>query len=105
MTMETIKQVEAEVLKSDPAITPGDDTHRAAVIILSALQVGADREKVAAFTKYDRDFIDKCADNLEASEVWKDGKTCANLGDEDSGIEFWLLVNVALGFVARSKSQ
>jgi hypothetical protein len=74
-------------------------------IILAASKLGhLDRGRLAEFTELPRDLIDEFAGRLVENEVWMpDGRIDRTWQDDESGIEFWLQVNVATGDMERHR--
>ena len=97
-----LEEIKGEVKRLDPKLKVTDEAFFVATVLLAALQVGAERKKVAEFLGVTEKRIAKYAKNLEKSGVWKDGKTsCEWFDKECSGVAFWLDVAVAEGLVER----
>ena len=98
----TLNEIKAEVKKMDPQLDRRTKAFKAAVCLLSALQVGADSEAVSKFTGYPRKLVDAFTERLISGGVWREGKTCCEWFEEDNGgIAFWLDVCVAQGLMDR----
>ena len=101
-----IDKIRAEVKKMDPNLDARTFAFKAAVCLLSALQVGPDVDKVAEFTGFPRKTVNEFAERLIEGGVWKDGKTCCEWFEKDNGgIAFWMDVCVAQGLMQRHQSQ
>jgi hypothetical protein len=99
----TLKQIEAEVRRMDPNVEPGSDTFKTAVILLSALVVGANTRRVVAFTGYAKEEVEARATNLKQCGIWKGGKTHSDWDDpEHGGVAFWMDCCVADGMLKRA---
>lgn len=98
----TRNRVIATVRELDPDLDEQDDGFKAAMVLVAGLMVGPITSKVSELTKLPLAFVEKCASNLEASGVWKDGKTHADWDDpEQGGWAFWMDVLVAEGMLER----
>lgn len=73
------------------------DEQKSGMILLTALYVGADDEKVAEATGFDVDFVKERGDNLRNSGIWVDGVTHANWEAEPT--EFLIHIGVAEGLI------
>ena len=104
MSEITIKTIYNELARIDPQLKIGDESFKAAVVLLSALAVGTDVNALHDFTGINKATIKKFSANLTKNGVWKHGKTLADWFDGKNGegtIAFFMDVNVALGFMAR----
>lgn len=84
----------------------GEDSYDAALVVMSACHVGASTKKVSKDTGLSMAAIAPYRDNLKKSGVWRrDGKISIEKceTDEDWAVEILLLVNVAMGYVQRSR--
>ena len=98
ITLQTIHKEAAKVTGA----TKGSKEFKAAVCMLSALQVGAKAQAVAEFTRYPIGLVREFSGNLKASGIWqKDGKTAADWFGKDGGISFNCDVAVAMGYMKR----
>lgn len=103
MKLEEIKRM---VSGLDAKLQPEEEAFKAAVVLLSALEVGADAEKLHRFTGYPLPFIRRLEERLRENGVWRGEKTCAAWDREDGGvIAFWLDVLVALGHARRTHEE
>jgi hypothetical protein len=103
MAPMSLKRIKAEVRRMDPKLDPESSAFRAAVVLLSALYVGANERNVAEFTGYDRKEIRRWARNLRAAGVWCRGHTASEWDHpEHGGIAFWMDTAVAEGLLKRS---
>ena len=101
-----LEEIEKMVKKIDPKIETTDEGYKPAVVLLSAVFIGADAKKVAAFTKLPLKLIQKFEKNLRESKVWVGNKTfCDWENEEDGGIAFWCDVLVAQGMIKRVESD
>ena len=98
----TFKKVCAELRRMDPSLQPDSTSFQTAAIMLSALVVGANARRVAAFTGYGAPFVRMVASRLRDSGIWRNGKTRSDWAHpEHGGIAFWCDVAVAEGFMER----
>lgn len=107
MKYVTVKQCKEEIIRMDPNCNQNDDAFKAAVILLYGSLSGKHHSKtLQAKTGYPMEFVMMVAGNLRKNEVWlAGGKTAANWGDEENGgVEFWLHVSIALGFIEKAKA-
>jgi len=102
MTKVTLKRIKDEVRKVTKCDVEADDSFKAAVCLLAALQVGANADFVAKFTGYPRGLVREFGHRLRENGIWKNGKTCADWFGKDGGVSFCLDVNVARGFMRRT---
>lgn len=99
----TLTGVKKEVSKLDKNMNPRSLEYKAAVIMLSALEVGADEKKVASFTKYPAATVKAVSKNLRKNKIWVKNKTHADWFDEKhGGIAFFADVAVAVGYLKRT---
>lgn len=75
------------------------------VMLLAALEVGPDEQKVAEFTGIPLDYIRPRAERLRANGVWKNGKTHCEWFAKDGGVAFVMDVCVAEGLMGRTKPK
>lgn len=100
----TLEQIRQEVKRLDPNLPEDIETFQHAVLLLSALVVGADVMKLATFTGYKLEWIQQVDTRLRRAGIWKGKQTAANWAGEDGGLEFWMDVCVAEGTIERTKS-
>ena len=99
----TLQQIKNEIKRLDPEIKPEDPIYNAQVIMLSALVVGANADKVAKFTKLPRWEVRLFAKKLTKNKIWKNGKTYADWTDpKDGGVAFLLDSMVVVGLLKRA---
>lgn len=105
MSELTLKMVEDVIINSDSKLRKGDNTFKAAVVLVSAINgISNDLIALSNFTGYDIEFLQFLDKNLRENGVWVGNKTIANWDDEETGdVEFWLDVAVALGKIKRTK--
>lgn len=96
-----LQKIQKEVARLDPSIKENSATFKTAVMLLSALQVGANEEKVMAFTGFSKSFVTSRARRLRKSGIWDGDKTACEWFGEDGGIAFWADVCVAEGLLQR----
>jgi hypothetical protein len=100
--IKTIEEVNEVIKKLDNNIEINSEAFKVAQILLTALIVGPNRNKIAKFTGLSKDFIYKTERKLKASGVWKNNKTCCEWFDKESGgVAFWCDVSVGLGYLKR----
>jgi hypothetical protein len=98
----TINNINKIITRMDKNILSNSDEFKVAQILLSALSLGADRNKIADFTNIPKSFIYKIERRLRSNGVWKQKKTACEWFDKKTGgVEFWCDVSVGLGFIKR----
>lgn len=86
----------------DPAVSSSEDTFKAAVVMLAALEVGPNADRIAKLVGYPRTLVRIFGRRLRECGVWDGGVTKADWGDEKTGtIAFWCDVGVAVGWLKR----
>ena len=98
---KTLRQIENIVHKMDPDVSSDDDAYQVAIIILAALQVGANIRRIAHFTGYLIREVAEIGRRLRANGVWRGPKTRCEWFNGDC-IAFWMDVNVGLGYMERA---
>lgn len=99
----TLKQIKREVKRLDSALKETDPSFDTAVILLAALQVGANDKKVSDFTGIPLGEVTKRGKRLRKNGIWKRGVTYADWANKESGgVAFWMDVCVADGLMSRS---
>lgn len=101
MSQLTLRQIKNAVKKMDDTVTPDDEAYQAAVIMLAALQVGANIRRVAQFTGYPIREVARIGQCLRKNGIWVGSKTKCEWFEKDGGIAFWMDVSVALGYMER----
>ncbi len=98
----TIDTIRKEVARLDPKLDVESDGYKAAVVLLSSLQVGPNIKRTAKFAQYPRAKVARFSRNLRKSGVWRGGKLYVEWFEEkNGGIAFWMDVCVAEGLMAR----
>lgn len=100
----TLTFIKQEVRRMDKDLTETESAFRTAVIMLAALSVGQNINKLAAFTKLPKEFVRERAAALRANGIWQNGKTNAEWFEENGGIAFWMDVACAEGLLQRTKA-
>jgi hypothetical protein len=101
-SLDTMADIKQFIKTLDPGLPEDDDAFKTATLLLAALIVGADEEKLADFTGLDPDFIAPRAERLRQNGVWQGEQTHCDWDNEEGGaIAFWLDVNVAEGYMGR----
>lgn len=98
----TREEIEADVLKLDPALTDtADETFRAAAVLLFVAHTGCfDQRQVASALGYPSPLVAKFFFNLRRSHVFQGRKIHAAWDDPEEGfIAFWLDCAVAQGLL------
>ena len=102
-TKMKIEKIRKEVKNMDPNLDARTMAFKAAVCLLSGLQVGTNPSAIAEFTGFPLKTVQGFAEHLVKSGVWNDGKTYCNWFDEEhGGIAFWCDVAVAQGYLQRT---
>lgn len=85
---------------------PGTEAYDAALVLLAGLVVGANQERIHAFTGIDKQRIQSFGHRLRKSGVWKGSRTAGEewFDDESGGIAFALDVGVATGMLERASA-
>lgn len=98
----TLKAIKKGIKELDPEITPENPIYNAQLVMLSALEVGANADKVAKFTKLPRKEVRKLAKVLTKNKIWVKGKSRGDwFDDENGGVSFLLDSMVATGLLER----
>lgn len=101
----TAKQIRREAHRLLGANSSTDE-QRCAEMMITALIVGADADKIAERLGVDRDSFSWMFDNLQRNGVFrKNGRIHANWAGKDGGLEFCLDVAVGTGLLERAKSR
>lgn len=102
----TIAKIQKEVRNMDPQLSGTDPAFHAAVVMMSALEIGQDVRKLARFTHVPLPTIREIAARLRAQGLWKNGTTYHSGWDdpESGGVAFWLDVSIALGYLQRTQA-
>jgi hypothetical protein len=107
--MKTLKQLHNAIMKFEPNEEVGSKAYYAMLLMLTALQVGANLKRCCRFMKikpysHEYDIVHECRGNLHRSGVWKNGKIYADWFDKETGgTAFVCDTCVALGLVERAK--
>lgn len=96
----------AKVRRLSPSLDPETVTFRAAVLLLTAVVVGQNVDKLARLTGYTRELVARCARRLVDNGVWKNGNTVRTWDDPETGpLAFWGDVGVAEGKLCRRMDE
>ena len=99
----TLRQVKNAIRRLDDAITPDDEAYNVAMVMLSALAVGANIRRIARFTGLTYRYVTEIGRRLRANGVWCRSMTCCDWFEEENGtIAFWLDANIGLGYITQS---
>jgi hypothetical protein len=102
----SLEDFKKEVHRLDPKLEEDDPGFSTALVLLVALQVGADAQKISDFTKIPLKRVKKLEKNFRANKVWVGKKTCCDWWDKKSGsIAFWCDVLVAEGMLKRTNDK
>jgi hypothetical protein len=94
---------EKEVKRLDPQVNKEDDAFKTGVLLLASLQEGANIQRLAKFTGYDKGFIRERAARARKNGIFVGGEVRCDWFDEKAGgVAFWVDVLVAQGLLARS---
>ena len=99
----SLADVQQRVRILDPAAEPSSSRFRAAIVLLAAVELGQNVDRLSRFTRLERPFVAKCARRLVDNGVWQGGNTVAAwTWDLQAGRrEFWNDVGVAEGKLCR----
>ena len=98
--MKTLNDVKRMIRELDPYLDEGDRFFEAAVIMLSALVVGADEQAIAQFSGIPLERIEPRAQKLRRSGRWRGQRTIARWDDAALGdISFWIDTLIAEGLL------
>jgi len=98
----TLDDLKKEVKRLDPKTSDENEpAFKTALILLSALVVGANQKNIAKFTKIPQKFIAERAKRLRANGIWRGSKTNCDWFEKSGGIAFWCDVLVAEGLIRR----
>jgi hypothetical protein len=99
----TLKFLENAVHRLDPKIKSEDSSFKTAVLLLSALQVGANINRLVKFTGYPKNFVRERAQRCRQNGIFQGGKVACEWFDKDNGgIGLRCDVLVAEGVLERS---
>jgi hypothetical protein len=98
----SIARVRREIHRMDPKLGPGSEEYLAAVTLLSSLQVGPNIKRLAKYMGQPRAKIAEFSRRLRANRVWRQGKVHCDWFGKHGGLEFWLDVGVAVGYMMRA---
>ena len=99
----TIEFIRKEISRMDPNLDPDEDGFVAAVVMLSALQVGTGILELTKYTGYEAKRIGWIIENLVRNRIFGGGKVAASdWFGEEGGCAFWLCVACAAGMLQRS---
>lgn len=100
--MKTVEYVKKEIAKIDSHLEQHEPAYTTALILLSALIVGADVKRIAKFTHLPRREVQKRAWNLRRSGIWQGSKALGSWNHYRNGATaFWCDIAVAQGFMTR----
>lgn len=100
-TNELLAEIEGAVANLEPTLEPASDTFKSAVLVLAALRVGADLERLERLTRYGEEFIALRAVRLRAAGTWGDAQVVyewIRTPWTELGNSFWIDVLVAEGY-------
>jgi len=100
----TLKDFEKEVQHLDPNTTPEEPAFKTGVLLLSALHVGANINRLTKFTGYPKDFVRDRVKRCRENGIFVGGEVVCGWFDENGGIAFWMDVLVADGLLAKRKA-
>jgi hypothetical protein len=103
----TVEKLKRRIRENDPELPESSESFKAALLILSAAELGhLDRARLANFTGIPTDLLGDFAERLLVSEIWMaDGSIDLSWENDEDGIEFWMMVNVATGDLEREKKD
>ena len=87
----------------DPAAEPSSSRFRTALVLLAAVELGQNVDRLSRFARLERPFVAKCARRLVDNGVWQGGETVGawTWDLQASRREFWNDVGVAEGKLCR----
>lgn len=96
-------KVKKIIRQLDPQLAEHDDAFKVAVILIFAARYGQHMDEIYKHLPYTNDFINQVVLRLKENKIFVDGKIQCNWFDEQGGaMEFWMDVNVGLGFMERA---
>jgi hypothetical protein len=95
-----LEEIRREIRKMDPNVN--GQQMKAALVLLSALQVGTDVDVIAAFTKIRKHTVEKIVERCRQNGIFQGDQIAAAWFDDDGGIAFWCDVNCAVGLMKRT---
>lgn len=103
----TVEKLKRRIRENDPELPESSESFKAALVILAAAKLGhRDRARLAEFTGIPTDLLGDFAERLLANEVWTaDGSIDRSWQNDEDGVEFWMMVNVATGDLERRKKD
>jgi hypothetical protein len=103
----TVEKLKSRIRENDSELPESSESFKAALLILAAAELGhLDRERLADFTGLPTDLLGDFAERLLASEIWMaDGSIDRSWQNDQDGIEFWMMVNVATDDLEREKKD
>jgi len=97
-----LKDFEKEVQRLDPKTAPEEPAFKTGVLLLSALQVGPNVDRLAKFTGYSKTFIRERAKRCRENGIFIGSKVACEWFDKEcGGVAFWMDVLVAEGLMAK----
>jgi hypothetical protein len=103
-----LEQIKIDVLRMDPTLDRKCREFRLGVLLLAASWVGPDIDRLVAFTRLPRKFVEAVSGNMRACGLWADGIVHTEHwfeGDKADTDEFWLDCLVADGVMEVKRSE
>ena len=98
--MGTMKrEIQKQIAKFE--ISKDDKEYIPALILLTALDCGANADRISKDCGIPRATCRAIGKRLRETGIWKGGLTCCEWFEKNGGVAFILDVNVALGFMNR----
>lgn len=102
MNKLTLAYIKRDIKRLDPTLKPSDTVYKTALILLSALVVGANAKRVAGFAKLPLDLVKEKEKQIRKNKIWLGSKTqCEWFDEENGGVAFWADVLAVEGLLKR----
>jgi hypothetical protein len=103
----TVERIRSEIRNMDPNVEEDSDNFRAALILLSALEVGTTIHALVRFTGLPRVSVTWIVNNIRRNGIFtrKGQIGGAAWFEKDGGISFWLDVCSALGLMEKTRRK
>ncbi len=103
-----VSRLVKEVMRMDPKLPPTDPAFFAAVILMSSWVVGPNMERIRRHTGYKRDVVREVCRNFREGGLWRGNRILHSdsyANPETNGVQFWIDVNIGLGYVSVAQEK